>query len=76
MTRSSADYGIVEGKIVKPQKKVSTRGLNRNHNPQLKRIFKGAAMSALRDPAPKADDQKLGDGGRARKSRVLLSPAS
>ena len=51
VTRSSADSGIVEGKIVKPQKKVSTRGLNRNHNPRLKQIFKGAAMSALRHPA-------------------------
>src|SRR5262252_8944031 len=28
VTRSSADYQIVEGKIIKSQKKVSTRGLN------------------------------------------------
>src|SRR5262249_33496304 len=48
VTQSSADYGIVEGRIVKQQKKVSTRGLNRNHNPQLKQVFKGAALTALR----------------------------
>jgi len=74
VTRSSADYGIVEGKIVKPQKKVSTRGLNRNHNPRLKQIFKGAAMSALRHPAPKAYYQRLVDeGARPEIARVSLA---
>src|SRR5215813_14571987 len=74
VTRSSADYGIVEGKIVKQRKKVSTRGLNRNHNPQLKQIFKGAAMSALRYPAPKAYYQRLVDeGARPEIARVSLA---
>src|SRR5262249_19949624 len=48
VTRSSADYKIVEGKIIKSQKKVSTRGLNWNHNPRLKRVFKSAALTSLR----------------------------
>ena len=46
---TSADYTESEGRIVKKQKKAVTRGLNRNHHPQLKAIFKGAARSALRD---------------------------
>lgn len=37
VTRSSADYKIAEGKIVKSPKKVSTRGLNRNHNHTISR---------------------------------------
>jgi len=61
--QTSADYGIVEGKIVKQQKKASTRGLNRNHNPQLKQVFKGAALTALRHEAFKAYYQRLIDKG-------------
>jgi transposase len=49
VTHSSADYVEVGGRIVKQQKKAATRGLNRNHHPRLKAIFKGAALSVLRD---------------------------
>jgi transposase len=74
VTHSSSDYGIVEGKIVKQQKKVSTRGLNRNHNPQLKQVFKGAALTALRRKEVKAYYQRLIDQGtRPELARVSLS---
>jgi transposase len=74
VTRSSADYGIVEGKIVKQRKKVSTRGLNRNHNPQLKQVFKSAALAALRHEAVKAYYQRLIDKGtRPELARVSLA---
>src|SRR5499427_746762 len=59
VTRSSADYQIVEGKIIKSQKKVSTRGLNRNHNPRLKQVFKSAALTSLRQEECKAYYQRL-----------------
>ena len=36
------------GQFLKQRKKVSTRGLNRNHNPRLKQVFKDAALTALR----------------------------
>jgi transposase len=49
VTHTSADYTENQGLIVKKQKKIATRGLNRNHHPQLKSIFKGAAKTALRD---------------------------
>lgn len=74
VTRSSADYQIVEGKIVKQRKKVSTRGLNRNHNPQLKQVFKSAALTALRHDAVKAYYQRLIDQGtRPELARVSVA---
>src|SRR5262249_23492610 len=47
VTHTSADYIEVGGRILKQQKKASTRGLNRNHHPGLKALFKGAALTAL-----------------------------
>src|SRR5262249_27742938 len=63
VTRSSADDQIVEGQIVKSPKKVSTRGLNRNHRPRLKGVFKGAAMTSLRYEECQAYYQRLVAGG-------------
>lgn len=74
VTRSSADYQLVEGKIVKQRKKVATRGLNRNHNPRLKQVFKSAALTALRHEAVKAYQQRLIDGGtRPELARVSVA---
>jgi transposase len=46
VTRSSADHEVVNGVLRRSQRPVATRGLNRNHNHQLKRVFKNAASSA------------------------------
>ena len=74
ITQSSADYGIVDGKIVKQQKKVATRGLNHNHNPQLKQIFKSAALTALRYESFRAYYQALVDNGtRPELARVSVA---
>lgn len=62
-TSSSADYQVVGGQIVKQQKRVATRGLNQRHNPQLKLVFKGAALSALRHEAVKTYYHRLVDQG-------------
>lgn len=45
-TRSSGDYQQIEGQLKRCRKKVLIRGLNVDHNHDLKNIFKGAAMSA------------------------------
>jgi len=45
-TRSSADYQMVNGQLERHAKPVFIRGLNLNHNPDLKNLFKGAATSA------------------------------
>jgi len=74
VTRSSADYQIVEGKIIKSQKKVSTRGLNRNHNPRLKQVFKSAALTSLRQEECKAYYQRLvAHGTRPELARVSVA---
>ncbi len=73
-TRSSADYQIVAGQILKQRKKVSTRGLNRNHNPRLKQVFKSAALTALRYEAVRAYYECLVAGGmRPELARVSLA---
>jgi transposase len=46
VTRTSADWRPTQGGWVKAQA-VRTRGLNRNHNPTLKAIFKSAAIAAI-----------------------------
>ena len=52
VTRSSADQEIVAGQMRKRQRPPITRGLNRNHNPTLKNVFKGAANGATSRPGP------------------------
>lgn len=55
VTRSSADYLIVEGRPVRRRRSPLTRGLNRNHNRVLKAVFKGAATAAKARPGPLQD---------------------
>ena len=42
-TRSSGEYRYVQGRLERSHKPVALRGLNQNHNHDLKGIFKGAA---------------------------------
>jgi transposase len=51
-THSSADHRYVDGQLQPSKKQVSLRGLNRNHNLELKNIFKGAAIIAASKPGP------------------------
>jgi len=46
----SSEYGWVEGHAVRRPRAVQLRGLNRNHRPGLKEIFKSAALVAIRQP--------------------------
>ena len=52
VTRSSADQEFKDGKLRRSKRAPLTRGLNRNHNPTLKSVFKGAAVSATTRPGP------------------------
>jgi hypothetical protein len=45
-TRDSAEYTIVNGQVERRKKPVKIRGLNWNHNHELKDLFKGAATTA------------------------------
>jgi len=58
-TRSSADYRWVDGQLQRARKKVLIRGLNVNHNQDLKNIFKGAALSGSIFPGPFKDFYEL-----------------
>ena len=51
-THSSADHRYVEGQLRPSKRQVSLRGLNRNHNHDLKNIFKGAAIIAATKAGP------------------------
>jgi transposase len=45
-THDSAEYRYLEGKLLRSRKPQQLRGLNQNHNHDLKSIFKGAAQKA------------------------------
>jgi len=51
-TRTSADYRFEQGQLVRAKKPVFIRGLNGNHNHDLKNLFKSAATSAGAMPGP------------------------
>jgi len=55
VTRSSADQEFVGGQLRRRAKASRTRGLNRNHNPMLKSILKGAATAATAKAGPLKD---------------------
>lgn len=46
VTRTTADQEVINGVLRRSRRPVATRGLNRNHNHLLKRVFKTAATSA------------------------------
>lgn len=51
-TSTSGEYRIVEGRLKRSKKFLAIRGLNANHNHDLKNIFKGAATRAAAVPGP------------------------
>ena len=51
-TRTSADYRFEQGQLVRAKKPVFIRGLNLNHNHDLKNLFKSAATAAGAMPGP------------------------
>ncbi|MGH7701124.1 MAG: IS110 family transposase, partial [Gemmatimonadales bacterium] len=50
VTKTSAEYLLVDGRPVRRRRAPLTRGLNRNHNRVLKNVFKGAATAATARP--------------------------
>jgi transposase len=74
-TRSSADYQWVQGELRKSKKPVLIRGLNWNHNHDLKNVFKGAATAASVRPGPFREfyENLLGKGMRPEMARLTLA---
>jgi len=54
-THTSADYRYVEGQLRRSKKVVAIRGLNKDHNHDLKGLFKAAATMASVRPGPFQD---------------------
>src|SRR5271163_5317397 len=54
-THDSGEYRSVRGKLQRNRERITVRGLNDNHNRDLKNLFKGAALSASTRPGPLHD---------------------
>ena len=54
-THDSGEYRMVRGKVRLNRERLTVRGLNDNHNHDLKNLFKGAAQSASTRPGPLYD---------------------
>jgi transposase len=74
-TRSSADYRITDGELVRRRKPVLVRGLNWNHNHDLKNLFKSAATTASVLPGPFHDfyQQRIDSGMAPEMARLTLA---
>jgi transposase len=74
-THSSADHRYVDGQLRPSKKQVSLRGLNRNHNHELKNIFKGAAIIAASKAGPFQEfyDALVAKGIRPEMARLTLA---
>jgi transposase len=73
--RSSADQKFKNGKLQRSKKAPITRGLNRNHNPLLKSVFKGAAAAAVSRPGPLRDyyEASLARGVKDEMAKVAVT---
>ena len=68
VSRSTGDHKVTRDGIVVPNSHSQvTRGLNRNRNPHLKAVFKGAVVPAVRRPEFKAYYEQLLERGLKKK---------
>lgn len=74
-TRSTADHHWVQGQWQRSRKPVLIRGLNVNHNHDLKNVFKGAAMTASVREGPLRDFylRRLDQGMEPEMARLTLA---
>ncbi len=74
-TRSSADYQMVNGQLERRKKPVFIRGLNLNHNHDLKNLFKSAATAASGSNGPFRPfyENLLGKGMKPELARLTLA---
>jgi transposase len=74
-THGSAQYRYIQGQLRRSKKPQQLRGLNANHNHDLKSIFKGAAMRASTCHGPLRDfyEALLAKGMRPTMARLTLA---
>jgi len=75
VTRTSAEYVVQDQRIVRRRRAPFTRGLNRNHSPVVKEIFKSAATAAATRPGAFHDwyQRLVARGMREELARVTLA---
>jgi len=74
-THDSAQYRVVKGQLLRSKKPVTLRGLNKDHNHDLKDIFKGAAMRSSTAAGPLHDfyEALLAKGRKPTMARLTLA---
>jgi transposase len=74
-THDSGEYRYVRGKPQRNRERITVRGLNDNHNKDLKNLFKSAAISASTRPGPLHDFYiaRVGKGIRPSMARLTLA---
>ncbi len=74
-THDSGEYRWVRGKLQRNRERITVRGLNDNHNRDLKNLFKGAAISASTRPGPLQDFYvaRVAKGMRPTMARLTLA---
>jgi transposase len=74
-THDSGEYRYVRGKLQRNRERITVRGLNDNHNKDLKNLFKSAAISASTRPGPLHDfyAARVGKGMRPTMARLTLA---
>ena len=74
-TYDSGEYRFVGGQLKRSRKAVTIRGLNKNHNHDLKNIFKGAATRAAATVGPfqKFYEARLASGMKPPMARLTLA---
>ena len=75
VSRSSANYRIVEGQLTRAGKPALILGLNLNHNHVLKALFKDAAATAVSRPGPLREfyARQLAQGSDPEIARVTVA---
>ena len=74
-THDSGEYRWVRGKLQRNRERITVRGLNDNHNKDLKNLFKSAAISASTRPGPLHDFyvSRVAKGMRPTMARLTLA---
>jgi len=74
-THDSAQYRAVKGELRRSKRPATVRGLNKDHNHDLKDIFKGAAMRAITAAGPLHDfyENLLAKGRKPTMARLTLA---
>src|SRR5207253_3059478 len=74
-TRTSGEHRYVRGQLRRSKKQVSIRGLNKDHNHDLKGLFKAAATRASVQPGPFQDfyQRSLAKGIKPTMARLTLA---